>query len=281
MALSRELKQEILDGILSADNLEGRSDLVSFLSRVWPLAQMPSTDDRFKDAAGDIWQHMVNNSDWSVEELLVSRLRLLDSDDTVFFEFLQAYVHPRVRRDEAEQQAAVGDLNRLLRPRGYELATQDTAPPLMFRVQPAGGTSSPSIAPAYEVVLSFAGEQRAYVEQVAQSLVAAGVRIFYDNYEVANIWGKNLIEHFTQVYGGTSRYCVMFISADYVAKIWPSHERRSTFDAAISRRTEYILPVRFDGTEVPGLLHSIHYVRADVYTPAQLAFLILQKLGRA
>ena len=74
MALSRELKQEILDGILSADNLEGRSDLVSFLSRVWPLAQMPSTDDRFKDAAGDIWQHMVNNSDWSVEELLVSRL---------------------------------------------------------------------------------------------------------------------------------------------------------------------------------------------------------------
>jgi hypothetical protein len=184
MSLSRDVKQEILDRILSADNLEGRSDLVSFLNRVWPLAQMPSTDQRFKDAAGDVWQHMVNNSDWTVEEMLVSRLRLLDSDDSVFFQFLQAYVHPRVRRDEYEQEAAVAGINRVLMPRGYELATQDAAPPKIFRVQPASGSSLPAPS-GYEVVLSFAGEQRAYVEQVAQSLVAAGVRIFYDNYEVA------------------------------------------------------------------------------------------------
>ncbi|MGM1020416.1 MAG: hypothetical protein ACQEXV_07705 [Bacillota bacterium] len=25
---------------------------------------MPSTDSRFKTASGDIWQHMINNSDW-------------------------------------------------------------------------------------------------------------------------------------------------------------------------------------------------------------------------
>jgi hypothetical protein len=111
--------------------------------------------------------------------------------------------------------------------------------------------------------------------------VAAGVRIFYDNYEVANIWGKNLVEHFAEVYGGTARYCVMFISADYVAKVWPSHERRNAFDAAIARRTEYILPVRFDNTAVPGLLHSVHYVEAYQYQPAQLAHLVLQKLGHA
>ena len=70
MALSRDVKQEILYQILNVGNIEGRSDLVSFLSRVWPLAQMPSTDKRFNDAAGDIWQHMVNNSDWwSMDEL--------------------------------------------------------------------------------------------------------------------------------------------------------------------------------------------------------------------
>jgi hypothetical protein len=75
-------------------------------------------------------------------------------------------------------------------------------------------------------------------------LRSSGISIFYDNYEVANLWGKNLTEHFHQVYGGTSRFCVMFISQQYAEKIWPSHERRSAFDAAITRRMEYILPVR-------------------------------------
>ena len=33
-----------------------------------------STDRRFKDAAGDIWQHMVNNNDWPYECLLQEHL---------------------------------------------------------------------------------------------------------------------------------------------------------------------------------------------------------------
>jgi len=258
--------------------MEGRVDLTSFLSRVWPLGQMPSTDPRFKDATGDIWQHMVNNSDWTMDDLMVRRLGLLDADDSLFFKFLEAYVHPRVRRSDSEQATAVEGLNRWLVPRGYQLATRDQGSPRRYHVEVTSGTSVPP--PAYEVVLSFAGEQRAYVEEVARILTAAGVRIFYDNYEVANIWGKNLVEHLAEVYGGTARYCVMFISADYVAKIWPSHERRSAFDAAIARRTEYILPVRFDATPVPGLLTSVHYVEALNYGPAELAHLILQKLGR-
>jgi AbiJ N-terminal domain 3/TIR domain len=275
MALDYDVKHEILDHILSTGGLE-RIDLISFLSRVWPLSQMPSTDSRFKDAAGDIWQHMVNNNDWTMDDLLIRRLGLLGADDSTFVKFLEAYVHPRVRSGEAEQGAAVVGINRLLGPRGFQLVTEDQVEPKRYRVEAASG----SVAPAFEVVLSFAGEQRAYVEEVARTLVSAGVRIFYDNYEVASIWGKNLVEHLAEVYGGTARYCVMFVSADYVAKIWPSHERRSAFDAAIARRTEYILPVRFDATPVPGLLNSIHYVEARNYTSYQLAHLILQKLGR-
>jgi hypothetical protein len=59
-----------------------------------------------------------------------------------------------------------------------------------------------------------------------------------------------------------------------------SHERRSAFDAAIARRVEYILPVRFDNVEIPGLMRSVHYVTPQQYDPEQLAELILQKLGR-
>jgi hypothetical protein len=36
-------------------------DEVHFLSRLWDLAEMPSTDYRCSDAAGDIRQHRLNN----------------------------------------------------------------------------------------------------------------------------------------------------------------------------------------------------------------------------
>jgi hypothetical protein len=42
----------------------GRMDEVQFLSRLWDLADMPSTDYRYSDAAGDIRQHRLNNYDW-------------------------------------------------------------------------------------------------------------------------------------------------------------------------------------------------------------------------
>ena len=39
---------------------------------------------------------------------------------------------------------------------------------------------------------------------------------------------------------------------------------------------EYILPVRFDDTPVPGLHGNISYVRDKDYTPAQLTALIVE-----
>jgi AbiJ N-terminal domain 3/TIR domain len=240
---------------------------------------MPSTDLRYNDAASDIWQHMVNNSDWTIEQLLVGRLKLLDSGDEVFFKFLEAYVHPLVRKDQDNQRNAVEWLNPLLFHEGLRLVRSDDSPWGRYAIQPISGSSTGAI-PVYEIVLSFAGEQRPYVDRVASVLFNAGVSIFYDNYEVVNLWGKNLAEHFHQVYGGTARYCVMFISSDYAQKVWPSHERQSTFDAAVARRVEYILPVRFDNTEIPGLMRSVHYVTAQQYDPEKLAELILQKLGR-
>jgi hypothetical protein len=44
----------------------------------------------------------------------------------------------------------------------------------------------------YDVCLSFAGEDRAYVKQVADALNVKGVRVFYDKYETAELWGKEL-----------------------------------------------------------------------------------------
>lgn len=42
----------------------------------------------------------------------------------------------------------------------------------------------------YEVALSFAGENRGYVREVACALQARGIAVFYDEFEKIDLWGK-------------------------------------------------------------------------------------------
>ncbi len=132
----------------------------------------------------------------------------------------------------------------------------------------------------YEIVLSFAGENRAYVEEVATFLRKHSVTVFYDRHEEAELWGKELSEELDIIYSEEGRYCVMFVSMHYAEKMWTTHERRSAFERAMQQRSEYILPVRFDDTEVPGLRSTIGYIDADRKSPQELGKLVLQKLGR-
>src|SRR5271169_3068828 len=103
----------------------------------------------------------------------------------------------------------------------------------------------------YDVCLSFAGEDRNYVAKVAAFLNSNGLRIFYDEYEKVSLWGKDLYEHLHGVYGKRARYCVIFISKHYGEKLWTNHERRAAQERAFKQHSEYVLPARFDKTELP------------------------------
>jgi hypothetical protein len=131
----------------------------------------------------------------------------------------------------------------------------------------------------YDVALSFAGEDREYVAQVAAILERAGVRLFYDEYERVTLWGKDLYVHLQGVYASASRYTVMFISQYYARKLWTNHERQAAQSRAFSERREYILPARFDDTEIPGVLPTIGYIDIREMPAEEFARLILQKLG--
>lgn len=130
----------------------------------------------------------------------------------------------------------------------------------------------------YDVCFSFAGEDRPYVEQVAAALSQLGVRIFYDQYEQANLWGKDLYVHLDEVYRCRAKYCVMFVSEAYGKKLWTNHERRSAQARALSENREYILPARFDDTEVPGLPPTVGYIPLITLSPEEFANLIKKKL---
>jgi hypothetical protein len=132
----------------------------------------------------------------------------------------------------------------------------------------------------YEVVLSYAGEDQAYVDEVAKFLKERGIELFYAPFKESDLWGTDLTEELDIIYRMEGRYCVMFLSKEYADKAWPTHERRSAMARAVQQRTRYILPCRFDDTEVPGLPPSVHYVDLRTKTPTQLGKLILEVLGK-
>ena len=117
------------------------------------------------------------------------------------------------------------------------------------------------------------------MEEVAGHLQSRAIAVFYDRFETAELWGRSGVEVFHEVFAQQSAYVVMFISGAYVSKAWPRQERRSALSRMIEEQREYILPVRFDDTPVPGLPTDIIYRNARDLTPAQLAALIADKLG--
>jgi TIR domain len=147
------------------------------------------------------------------------------------------------------------------------------------RVPPPSQKQAPKKTERYDIALSFAGENRAYVEEVATGLKAAGVSVFYDGFEKAKLWGKNLIDHLAEIYSN-SRYVVMFVSKEYVAKAWTMLERKHAQDRALFAQEEYILPAKFDDTPVPGMTTTVAFQDLRTMPPGELVELILAKLHR-
>lgn len=281
MSISEITRRDIIDYLLMRQiPFHGSIDIVSFLKRIWDLSSMPSTDSRFSNAEGDVWQHMINNDDWEYDYLLITYLDILHCDDEIFLSFLQQTLHPRVLRDKAILLESINEYNNKLSPDGYQLEISSyisgrpiyTAKRIKTQTFLSDNTS-------YEVVLSFAGEDRDYVEKVANFLRSHNIKLFYDKYEEVTLWGKDLTEHLDKVYRGNARYCIMFISKHYANKVWTNHERRSAFAKALEEKEEYILPVRFDKTEIPGLRPTIGYIDISTREPEELGKLVIKKLG--
>ncbi len=112
----------------------------------------------------------------------------------------------------------------------------------------------------FDVALSFAGEDRTYVDKVAQILRRKKIKVFYDNFNKVQLWGNNLIDHLGEVYAQRSRFIVMFISKYYAEKEWTNHERQFAQQRAFKLKKNCILPVRFDNTTILGLPSTLGYI---------------------
>ncbi len=131
----------------------------------------------------------------------------------------------------------------------------------------------------YDVVLSFAGEDRQHAKALAALLKAGGYRFFYDENELAQLWGKNLYDYLSSVYKDRARYCVMFLSQHYERKLWTTHERQMAQARAFQENREYILPVRIDDTEIPGIPPTVGYLDLRVITIEEVYEILIKKLA--
>lgn len=130
----------------------------------------------------------------------------------------------------------------------------------------------------FEIALSFAGEDRAYVDEVATLLQKEGIKIFYDLFEEASLWGKNLYDYLSEIYQNKAKFTIMFISEYYARKLWTNHERQAMQARAFQESQEYILPARFDETQIPGVLLTVGYISLKSKSPSDFVETIKKKL---
>ena len=145
-----------------------------------------------------------------------------------------------------------------------------------------GVSSAPSDATiiSYDVALSFASEDREYVDAVATRLHAMGFTVFYDAFHVATTWGHVNRDVLGRVFREGAGHVVAFISRHYVGKPWTMFELNAAMEGEASRTVPSLLPVRFDSTAVPGLPPEKFWIEAAAIPPDQLALHIRNRVAR-
>lgn len=109
----------------------------------------------------------------------------------------------------------------------------------------------------YDVALSFAGPDRPHALALASRLQRAGFRVFFDRFE--EMWGQDLSERLHAIYGQHCRRAVVFVSRAYAELPWTNFERRVLVSRALNEEPGFLLPIRVDDTELPGLPGVVAY----------------------
>lgn len=130
----------------------------------------------------------------------------------------------------------------------------------------------------YDIVVSFAGEDREIVRQYCDVLISTGLRVFYDEYGQVKLWGENLYEKLIDIYQNKASFCVIFISQYYAEKVWTKHELQSAQARALEESRPYILPVKLDNTDISGIPSTTSYIDLNKVTIDKLAEMTMEKI---
>lgn len=132
----------------------------------------------------------------------------------------------------------------------------------------------------FKVALSFPGEKRDYVSEVAGELKKrlGKETVFYDKDFTAQLARPNLDLLLQKIYLSNSDLVVVFLCADYEEKEWCGIEWRSIRDIIKNKNDQAVMFMRFDRAEVSGVLSIDGYVNLDEYSPLEAARFIVERV---
>ncbi|MBC3926941.1 TIR domain-containing protein [Undibacterium sp. CY21W] len=132
----------------------------------------------------------------------------------------------------------------------------------------------------FKVALSFPGEKRSYVEEVARNLkVHLGENsVFYDFDYQAYLCHPSADIILQNVYHRQSEIVVVFLCAEYAKKEWCGLELRAIRDLIKTKQSERIIIVKFDDEQIDGFFSIDGYLDAKKFSPSQISEFILQNL---
>ncbi|MDO5556513.1 MAG: TIR domain-containing protein [Clostridia bacterium] len=98
----------------------------------------------------------------------------------------------------------------------------------------------------YDFAFSFAGEDRALVEEIKEGI--KGFNIFYDDDYQSELCGKDLYSHLRNIYKNHSKYVVCFLSKNYKQKIWTNLEFSAVKERLMATffASDFLIPIILD-----------------------------------
>lgn len=211
--------------------------------------------------------------------------RIRQRGKTIRLDFQLTPDYPEIRSDDLvtlkwELDIAEWELSRT----HWALKNEDLSCALAGIGYPAIGEGKPSVidifSHTFDVALSFPGEVREYVHQVASNLVTriGKANVFYDSFYKAQLARPNLDTALQSVYRDHSRLIVAFLSQDYATKKWCHIEFRAIREIINKKADDKVMFVRHDGAEIRGTFSTDGYIDAEQHNPIEIADMVIERL---
>jgi hypothetical protein len=133
---------------------------------------------------------------------------------------------------------------------------------------------------SFDVALSFPGESRVLVEEIALELEReiGPNRYFYDGNFVSQLARPSLDVLLQDIYRNRSKLVVVFLGSDYQRKEWCGVEFRAIKQIIFERDHKRVMFIRTDGGAVEGVFDTDGFIDAQKFSAAEIARFIRERV---
>lgn len=134
---------------------------------------------------------------------------------------------------------------------------------------------------SFDVALSFPGEIRSTVEQIALELERriGPDAYFYDNNYMSQLARPSLDLLLQDIYRNRAKLIVVFLGEEYQRKDWCGIEFRAIREIIMEREHARIMFIRMDDGLVDGVFSTDGYIDGRKFRPSQIAQFIQERLN--